>query len=206
MGFEMELQTLYGNVNNYNVGSADLEYFGLQATNNSIIKGLEGVVFDSGSTYTYLTSQAYGDLVSMIKKDLEGSEKIVAVKDGFLPMCWKGAESEPFQTIDDAIKNFKLLVLSFRNEETVEFMMGPESYLIFTGYKNLKRFYSVESLKYVYLEKKIACLGILNGTEIGLGNTNIIGDISMQDNLVIYDNQKNRVGWASADCSKDPKP
>ncbi|KAL6493185.1 hypothetical protein OROGR_032944 [Orobanche gracilis] len=173
-------------IDNYNVGSADLEFFGLQATNNSIIKGLEGVVFDSGSTYTYLTSHAYGDLISMIKKDLEGNEKIVAVKDGFLPMCWNGTEDEPFQTIDDAIKNFKLMVLSFRNEKTVEFMMGPESYLIFT-------------------DKKITCLGILNGTEIGLGNTNIIGDISMQDNLVIYDNQKNRVGWAPADCSKDPK-
>ncbi|KAL6525065.1 hypothetical protein OROMI_030658 [Orobanche minor] len=197
---------------NYNAGSADLEYFGLQATNNSIIKGLEGVVFDSGSTYTYLTSQAYGDLVSMIKKDLEGNDKIVAVEDGYLPMCWKGAESEPFQTIDDAIKNFKLLVLSFRNEETVEFMMGPESYLVFTctlRSTHLNRsIFATMTLTGICLiqETKIACLGILNGTTIGLGNTNIIGDISMQDNLVIYDNEKNRVGWAPANCSTDPKP
>ncbi|KHN47013.1 Aspartic proteinase Asp1, partial [Glycine soja] len=34
------------------------------------------------------------------------------------------------------------------------------------------------------------CLGILDGTEIGLGNTNIIGDISLQDKMVIYDNEK----------------
>lgn len=46
------------------------------------------------------------------------------------------------------------------------------------------------------------CLGILNGTEIGLQNMNLIGDISMQDQMIIYDNEKQSIGWIPADCDE----
>ncbi|KAJ0888646.1 putative aspartic peptidase domain superfamily, Peptidase family A1 domain-containing protein [Helianthus annuus] len=40
------------------------------------------------------------------------------------------------------------------------------------------------------------CLGILNGTEAGLGDDlNLIGDISFQDKLIIYDNVNKQIGW-----------
>jgi hypothetical protein len=46
------------------------------------------------------------------------------------------------------------------------------------------------------------CLGILNGTEIGLQNLNLIGDISMQDQMIIYDNEKQSIGWMPVDCDE----
>lgn len=90
------------------------------------------------------------------------------------------------------------------------------------------------------------CLGILNGTEVGLENSNIIGgtyfilhalhvtnafkamqnysfireqkikkslifcgvlltDISMQDKMVVFNNEKQAIGWATANCDRVPK-
>jgi hypothetical protein len=79
------------------------------------------------------------------------------------------------------------------------------------------------------------CLGVLNGSEVGLKNINVIGgkhsgqnkdfdllqvfhllvvsnilpfhipDNFFQDKLVIYDNDKHQIGWASANCDRLPK-
>ncbi|KAL7117929.1 hypothetical protein ACP275_03G103500 [Erythranthe tilingii] len=163
----------------YSLGPADLQ-FGGQATN---IKGLP-IVFDSGSTYTYFTSKAYKALVSLIKGDLNGKQLKEAVEDKSLPVCWKGAK--PFKSIRDATTYFKPLALSFTNAKNVQFQMRPEYYLVVTGQGNV-------------------CLGILNGGDVGLENINVIGDISMQDKLVIYDNEKQQVGWAPANCNRLPK-
>ncbi|KAL6515527.1 hypothetical protein OROHE_018561 [Orobanche hederae] len=165
----------------YSLGSADL-HFGGQAANN-IMKGLE-VIFDSGSTYTYFTSQAYNALVSRIKGDLKGKQLKVSVEDKSLPVCWKGAKL--FKSVRDAVSYFKPLVLSFTNGKNVQFHMGQESYLIVTDKGNV-------------------CLGILNGGEVGLENMNVIGDISLQDKLVIYDNEGHQIGWAPANCNRLPK-
>lgn len=82
-----------------------------------------------------------------------------------------------------------------------------------------------------------ACLGILNGTEVGLSNLNVIGgkqissnlptsyeetfhcsldetlrcdcgmfsDISLLDHMVVYDNEKQHIGWVRAACDRLPK-
>ncbi|KAL0391752.1 UNVERIFIED_CONTAM: Aspartyl protease APCB1 [Sesamum radiatum] len=160
----------------YSLGSADLRLGG-QAAN---IKGLQ-IVFDSGSTYSYFSSQAYNDLVSLMRNNLNSKQLKDAVEDRSLPVCWKGAQ--PFKSIRDAISYFKPLVLSFKN---VEFQVQPEAYLIVTVHGNV-------------------CLGILDGGEVGLGNLNVIGDISMQDKMVIYDNERQQIGWAQANCNSLPK-
>ena len=33
----------------------------------------------------------------------------------------------------------------------------------------------------------------------------ILTDISMQDRVVIYDNEKQRIGWMPANCDRTPK-
>ncbi|GFP94597.1 aspartic proteinase asp1, partial [Phtheirospermum japonicum] len=76
-----------------------------------------------------------------------------------------------------------LLQFSFTDDKNVQFQMGPESYLIMQKEKNV-------------------CLGILNGKEVGLRDKNVIGDISMQDKLVIYDNERKMVGWAAVKTCK----
>ncbi|KAL2538486.1 Eukaryotic aspartyl protease family protein [Forsythia ovata] len=161
----------------YSLGFSDLQ-FGGQVTN---IKRI-AIVFDSGSTYSYFSSQAYSALVSMINKDING-KLTVAVEDKSLPVCWKSAK--PFRSIRDATNYFKPLVLSFRNGKNVQFELQPQAYLIVTEHGNV-------------------CLGILNGGEVGLGDLNVIGDISLQDKLVIYDNEKRQIGWAPANCNRLP--
>ncbi|XP_057973556.1 aspartic proteinase Asp1-like [Malania oleifera] len=162
----------------YSSGPAEL-LFGAQATG---VKGLS-VVFDSGSSYTYLNSQAYDITLSTIRKNLNGKPLKDAKDDGTLPICWKGAKR--FKSISDVRSYFSPLVLRFANNNAVPMQIPPEAYLIITKQGNV-------------------CLGILNGTQIGLKNLNVIGDIFMQDKMVVYDNEKQKIGWMTANCNRPP--
>ncbi|KAF9610871.1 hypothetical protein IFM89_025333 [Coptis chinensis] len=58
-------------------------------------------------------------------------------------------------------------------------------------WKGKKPFKSLQDVKkYFGRRDGSVCLGILNGSEVGLEDLNIIGDIWLQDLLVIYDNEK----------------
>ncbi|WRX31195.1 Xylanase inhibitor [Theobroma cacao] len=173
----------------YSSGPAEL-LFGGKPTG---VKGLN-VIFDSGATYTYLSSKVYQTVLNLIRKDLTGKQ-LRDVKDNALPICWKGAK--PFKSVRDVRNYFNTLVLSFAGANNNKLVLPPEAYLIVT-------------------ERGNVCLGILSGTEAGLGITNVIGgksvfiaysltNISLQDKLVIYDNENQRIGWASADCTRKPR-
>lgn len=164
--------------NHYSLGNAEL-LFGGKATG---LKGLT-MVFDSGSTYTYFSSQAYKVVLSLIKKELNGKRLNDANDDKSLPVCWKG--TKPFRSIGDVSNLFKPIALTFTKSKTSQLQMPPEAYLIVTDQGNV-------------------CLGIMDGSEVGLGDFNIIGDISLQDKIVIYDNEKQRIGWAPANCERLP--
>lgn len=161
-------------LNYYMTGPVDLLFGG----KTLVAKGLY-VVFDSGSTYTYLNPQAYQDTLALVKTALL-KKPLSPVKDGNLPICWKGVK--PFRSIDAVKNNFSPLALSFTNTKNVAFLLPPESYLVITSHGNV-------------------CLGILNGADAHLGSLNIIGDISMQDKLVVYDNDRERIGWTSYNCN-----
>ncbi|PWA96634.1 eukaryotic aspartyl protease family protein [Artemisia annua] len=163
----------------YSLGTAELYVGG----KTSGIKGLP-IVFDSGSTYTYVNAEAYKALVTMLTNDIKGKKLYKANDDETLPVCWKG--SKPFKSIQDVKNLFKPIMLSFEKSKNVRFQMDPEAYLIISKHGN-------------------ACLGILNGSEVGLESVNLIGDISMQDKIIIYDNEKQQIGWAPANCNKLPK-
>ncbi|XP_022884428.1 aspartic proteinase Asp1-like isoform X1 [Olea europaea var. sylvestris] len=163
----------------YAAGSAEFFFDG----KSTGIKNLN-VIFDSGSSYTYFNSQIYHSLISSIKKGL--SRKLrEATDDRTLPFCWK--REKPFESIRDVNKYFKPLALRFPNGRKAkpQFEIPPEAYLIISSKGN-------------------ACLGILNGTDIGLDNLNMIGDISMQNKMLIYDNEKQAIGWTAANCDQPP--
>ncbi|KAF3447004.1 hypothetical protein FNV43_RR12184 [Rhamnella rubrinervis] len=162
----------------YSSGPAEL-FFGGKRTG---VKGLD-MVFDSGSSYTYFNSQAYGTIVNLVKNDLNGNPLKDTTQDQSLPVCWKGTKT--FKSVQDVKNYFKPLALIFTNAKNVQLLLPPEAYLIVTRHGNV-------------------CLGILNGTQVGLGNLNIIGDISLQDKMVIYDNEKQQIGWASENCNRIP--
>ncbi|GMH10393.1 hypothetical protein Nepgr_012234 [Nepenthes gracilis] len=165
----------------YAPGPAEL-IFGKKSTG---VKNLL-VVFDSGSSYTYFASQPYHALISALRRELSGKPLRDAADDRTLPFCWKG--KKPFQSIRDVKKYFMPLALSFINggKTASRFDLPPEAYLIISSQGN-------------------ACLGILNGTEVGLQEFNVIGDISMQDKMVVYDNEKHIIGWTPANCERLPK-
>ncbi|KAK1323341.1 Aspartic proteinase Asp1 [Acorus calamus] len=163
----------------YSAGQANV-YFGKQSLG---IRDFS-VVFDSGSSYTYFSSRAYRALISRLKKDLPAKVLKEAPEDTTLPVCWKGVR--PFKSIHDVKAYFKPLTLSFTSARKALLEIPPERYLILTSHGNV-------------------CLGILNGTQAGLKDLNIIGDISMQDLMVIYDNEKNQIGWIPVDCKRLPK-
>ncbi|KAI4337837.1 hypothetical protein L6164_016206 [Bauhinia variegata] len=162
----------------YASGPADLLFNGKPTT----VKGLE-VIFDSGSSYTYFNSQAYKTLVNLVTNDLKGKKLNRATDDTSLPICWKGAK--PFKSLADVKNYFKPLALSFTKTKNVQLHIPPEAYLIVSKHGNV-------------------CFGILNGSEVGLENLNIIGDISLVDKMVIYDNEKQQIGWVSANCDRLP--
>ncbi|TMW89174.1 hypothetical protein EJD97_017560 [Solanum chilense] len=162
----------------YSLGPADVVFNG-QATG---IKDIP-IILDSGTTFTYFNSEAYKTLLSLIKENIDTKQLTDAEDDKSLPVCWKG--SKPFKSLKDATIYFKPLTLSFTKDKNIQLQLTPEAYLILTDKGNV-------------------CLGILNGFEAGLGDVNMIGDISMLDKLVIYDNEKQQIGWAPANCNKLP--
>ncbi|CAM0874716.1 unnamed protein product [Alopecurus aequalis] len=142
------------------------------------VKPLE-VVFDSGSTYTYFTAQPYQATVSALKASL--SKSLTQVSDSSLPLCWKG--QKVFKSVSDVKKDFKSLFLSFAKNSVME--IPPENYLIVTKNGNV-------------------CLGILDGSAAKL-NFSVIGDITMQDQMVIYDNERGQLGWIRGSCTRNTK-
>ncbi|CAN1176131.1 Aspartic proteinase Asp1 [Linum perenne] len=189
----------------YNAGPAEL-IFGGKSTG---LKGLQ-LIFDSGSSYTYFNSVVYKSTLDSIKKDLNGKLKD-APEEKALSVCWKG--TKPFKSLNDVKGHFKTLALGFTKSKNGQLEVPPENYLIITKNGNV-------------------CLGILNGSEVGLGSFNVIGgkdavsllhianrdrdyddltdcffvlilaDIFMQDKLVIYDNEQERIGWIPSNCKK----
>ncbi|XP_044480399.1 aspartic proteinase Asp1-like isoform X2 [Mangifera indica] len=162
----------------YSSGQAELLY-DRKATG---VKGLQ-VIFDSGSTYTYFDPQAYKTTLDMLSRDLKG-KPLIETRDPALSICWKGPK--PFKTVSDVKHYFKPLHLSFTAAENALLELSPRAYLIVSELGNV-------------------CLGILNGAEVGLQDLNLIGDISMQDKLVIYNNEKQQIGWISSNCN-NPSP
>lgn len=107
-----------------------------------------------------------------------------APEEKALAVCWKTAK--PIKSILDIKSFFKPLTINFIKAKNVQLQLAPEDYLIITKDGNV-------------------CLGILNGGEQGLGNLNVIGDIFMQDRVVVYDNERQQIGWFPTNCNRLPK-
>ncbi|PPR85164.1 hypothetical protein GOBAR_AA35527 [Gossypium barbadense] len=85
-----------------------------------------GVVFDSGSSYTYFTKQAYAELVSSLSEVSELGF-IQDASDPTLPICWRAPF--PIRTIMDVKKYFKTLTLQFGSKWWIiskKFHIPPE--------------------------------------------------------------------------------
>lgn len=132
----------------YSSGPAELHFDGKPIGVNAL-----EIVFDSGSSYTYLSSKAYEAVVNQVrsssivtkniilgklithltycqvKKDLNGKPLKVAADDPSLPVCWKGTKA--FKSVHDIKNYFKPFALSF-NARKAQLQLPPEAYLIVT--------------------------------------------------------------------------
>ncbi|XWS48311.1 hypothetical protein CRYUN_Cryun13aG0064600 [Craigia yunnanensis] len=141
------------------------------------------VVFDSGSSYTYFTKQAYAELVASLS-EVSKLGFIQYASDPTLPICWQAPF--PIRSIMDVKQFFKTLTLQFGSKWWIiskKFHIPPEGYLIISNKGNV-------------------CLGILDGSNVHDGSTFLLGDISLRGQLVIYDNAKLKIGWTQSDCAK----
>ncbi|KAJ4959678.1 hypothetical protein NE237_019588 [Protea cynaroides] len=157
-------------------GSAQLS---LGGSDNSIAQ----IAFDSGSSYTYFTQEAYSGLVSSFK--YFSAEGLVRDEsDSTLPMCWQAKFR--IRSVKDVKRFFKPLTLQFGSRwwiVSTKLIIPPEGYLIISGKGNV-------------------CLGILDGSNVHDGSTIILGDISLRGQLVVYDNINKKIGWIQSDCMK----
>ncbi|XP_044476566.1 aspartyl protease APCB1 [Mangifera indica] len=145
--------------------------------------GVVRVLFDTGSSYTYFTKQAYIRLVALLK-EVSNMGLILDSSDTTLPICWRA--KLPIRSVMDVKQYFKTLTLQFGSKwwiVSTKLRIPPEGYLIVSKKGNI-------------------CLGILNGSEVHDGSTIILGDISMRGQLVVYDNMNRRIGWTKSDCVK----
>ncbi|KAG0492258.1 hypothetical protein HPP92_005656 [Vanilla planifolia] len=149
-----------------------------QATVNAgkqLLASRQTMVFDSGSSYTYFSNHLLQSVLSAINNDVSKTSLKPEPEENALPNCWKA--TTPFESVLDLKKYFRTLILGFGGKAPAVMEIPPENYFIVTKQGN-------------------ACLGILDGSREGLGDLNLIGDISMQDLVVVYDNERQRIGWA----------
>ncbi|XP_024395932.1 aspartyl protease APCB1 isoform X2 [Physcomitrium patens] len=152
-----------------------------------LTRSTSSVMFDSGTSFTYLVPQAYASVLSAVEKQAKQSGLLRVKSDTTLPYCWRGPS--PFQSITDVHQYFKTLTLDFggRNwfatDSTLD--LSPQGYLIVSTQGNV-------------------CLGILDASGASLEVTNIIGDVSMRGYLVVYDNVRDRIGWIRRNCHSRP--
>ncbi|KAE8694219.1 Eukaryotic aspartyl protease family protein, putative isoform 2 [Hibiscus syriacus] len=73
-------------------------------------RNIGSVVFDSGSSYTYFTKQAYDELVSSLSEVSELGF-LQDASDPTLPICWRAPF--PIRSVMDVKKFFKTLTLQF---------------------------------------------------------------------------------------------
>ncbi|MCO5606660.1 hypothetical protein L7F22_060849 [Adiantum nelumboides] len=170
---------------NYMVALEDV-FFG-DSSLGSGAKGFGNAIFDSGTSYTYVTSSLYEKVTVNIQNSLVGSGFQRDLTDNTLPICWK--YNTAVRALKDVDHIFKPLVFEFKSSgwfrKTSKMQLTPEGYLIINSKGNV-------------------CLGLLDGNMMGNDGPIILGDISMRGSLLVYDNENHRVGWMKTDCRKIP--
>ncbi|KAI0496107.1 hypothetical protein KFK09_022414 [Dendrobium nobile] len=155
--------------------SSDVSNYSLMAEvvygdhEQSLLGGNQVFVLDSGATDTYFVDPLYKKLLTKIA---EMPLQKVPGNDKH-SYCWE--DTRRFRFITDLRNHFSSLYLKSGNGQDLE--IPPENYLTIT-------------------KDGDACLAILNGSAHGLKNFNLIGATSMQNVMVVYDNEQQKIGWA----------
>uniref|UniRef100_A0A0D9XPU8 Peptidase A1 domain-containing protein n=1 Tax=Leersia perrieri TaxID=77586 RepID=A0A0D9XPU8_9ORYZ len=143
---------------------------------SAMVFKLHGNVHPYG--YFFITMNI-GDPGKSYSLDIDTDSTLTEVKDKerALNVCWKGKDK--FRTINEVKKCFRSLSLKFaQGDKKATLEIPPEHYLIISNEGHV-------------------CLGILDGSKEHplLGGKNLIGGITMLDQMVIYDSERALLGW-----------
>ncbi|KAK3156081.1 hypothetical protein QOZ80_2AG0102610 [Eleusine coracana subsp. coracana] len=157
---------------------AALHFQGKPISNN-----LMKVVFDSGTTYTLFDREPYQMTVNAVKASLHRSLR--EVEDPAMELCWRGAGM--FGSVYEVKPLFKTLALVFKKANKIisTLEIPPENYLIISGNGNV-------------------CFAIHPNPVVG--GMNVIGAVTMQDRIIIYDNEAKQIGWVHGPCGTESEP
>ncbi|OIT02857.1 PREDICTED: aspartyl protease APCB1 [Nicotiana attenuata] len=172
--------------NLYQAGLMKMNYGSKELQLGSTRDGKGTVVFDSGSTCTYFTNQAYKALNSMLE-EISSEVLVKDASDTTLPICWRA--KFPVRSITEVRQFFKPLNLQFGSKwriASTKLSIPAEGYLTIS-------------------EKGNVCLGILDGSNIHDGSAILLGDISLRGQLFVYDNVNEKIGWIRSNCERPQK-
>lgn len=170
-------------MNSYRAEVTKISYGGKQLSSGGTGDGFGSAIFDSGSSYTYFTKEAYNDLVASFQ-DISAKGLLLDASDDTFPICWRA--KFPIRSIAQLKQYFKPLEFHFGSKWWIvskKLHIPPEGYLITSNRGNI-------------------CLGILEGSHIDDGSTVILGDISLRGKLFVYDNEDQKIGWIKSDCAR----
>ncbi|GIL85438.1 hypothetical protein Vretimale_10621 [Volvox reticuliferus] len=134
-----------------------------------------GVVLDSGTTFTYLPSEAFKVMSWAIKTFAEshGLQPTPGADPQYNDICWKGAPDD-FQDLEGYFPH-------------AEFVFGGNARLF------------LPPLRYLFLSRPGEyCLGVFDN---GMSGT-LIGGVSVRDVVITYDRRNNRVGFTTMPCAE----
>ncbi|XP_042002149.1 aspartyl protease APCB1-like [Salvia splendens] len=169
--------------NSYQAEITEVNYGRRQIDLGDVKARQRNIIFDTGSSYSYFPEEAYTNLVTLLN-DISNESIVLDTSDTSLPICWRS--KSPLRSVKDVKMLFKPLNLHFRSTWWIlsrKLQIPPEGYLVINKKGNV-------------------CLGILNGNNVHDGSTFILGDISLQGLLVVYDNVNKKIGWVRSDCAR----
>ncbi|KAG0571210.1 hypothetical protein M758_6G210100 [Ceratodon purpureus] len=159
----------------YSVGMENIAVDGVNITDpTSFAIGVSGggVIMDSGTTLSYLVEPAYTQFINAITSGAPVASYRLPYSDGSTSLCWMYS--------GDIASAFPSVTLFF--DGGVVMNLAARNYL-----------YSVRVSSGSYW-----CMGWMSSTS----TYTIFGDIVLKDQLVVYDNDNQRVGWKPFDCTK----
>ncbi|XP_047938522.1 aspartyl protease APCB1 [Salvia hispanica] len=169
--------------NSYQAEIMEVNYGSRQIDLGNVKARQRNIIFDTGSSYSYFPEEAYNNLVTSLN-DISSESIVLDTSDTSLPICWRS--KSPLRSVKDVKMLFKPLNLHFRSKWWIlsrKLQIPPEGYLVINRKGNV-------------------CLGILNGNKVHDGSTFILGDISLQGLLFVYDNVNKKIGWVRSDCAR----
>eukprot|EP00850_Spirogloea_muscicola_P019985 SM000204S05847 [mRNA] locus=s204:1582:4504:- [translate_table: standard] len=145
-----------------------------------------GTIFDSGTTLASIPSDVYNQLAQELTNQVSLQQLDPRNTGGLLCWDYTGMDESELATL------FPVLTLNF---DGADMPLSGTSYILLATFGGSGG--NVEA----------ACLGLLAASDpTSSTSMTILGDIVLQDQLVIYDVAGGQLGWLPTDCKKRTRP